>query len=77
MFLRRKKYPSGRTGIIVAEKVRGRMRELCTIGISDDPAELEGLLAKGRLWMDKEDARRHPRLDLFGEDHKACVLRLF
>ena len=67
MFLRRKKYPSGRTGVIVAEKTRGRMRELCTIGISDDPAELEVLLAKGREWIDKEEARRHPRLDLFGE----------
>ena len=53
------------------------MRELCTIGISDDPAELGGLLAKGRLWMDREDAHKHPRLDLFGEDRKACVLRLF
>ena len=77
MFLRRKKYLSRQTDIIVAEKVRGRMRELCTIGMSDDPAELEGLLAKGRLWMDKEDTRRHPRLDLFGEDRKACLFRFF
>ena len=53
MFLRKKKYPSGRTGVIVAEKTRGRMRELCTIGISDDPAELETLLARGREWIER------------------------
>ena len=72
MFLRKKKYPSGRTGVIVAEKTRGKMRELCTIGISDDPAELETLLARGREWIDREEARRHPRLDLFGEERRAC-----
>lgn len=72
MFLRKKKYPSGRTGIIVAEKVCGRMKELRTIGISEDPAELDMLLAKGREWIDMEDARSHPRLDLSGEDRRAC-----
>lgn len=58
--------------MIVAEKVRGKMRELCTIGISDDPSGLEELLARGREWIDREDARRRPRLDLFGEERRAC-----
>lgn len=72
MFLRKKKYRSGRTGVVVVEKVRGRMKELCTIGISDIPSEIERLVAEGKEWIDREKARRQPRLDLFGEGRKAC-----
>lgn len=33
MFIRKKKYPSGNVGVIVVEKVNGKMNELSTIGI--------------------------------------------
>ena len=72
MFVRRKKYPSGKTGVIVAEKLRGKMRELATIGISDDEQAIESLIAKGREWIFREEARRRPQLDLFGEESKRC-----
>ena len=72
MFIRKKKYPSGNIGVIVAEKVNGRMRELHTVGIATDKEELEPLIAQGQEWIDKEKARRHPRLDLFGEERQAC-----
>ena len=36
MFIRKKKYPSGNIGVIVTEKVNGRMRELHTVGIATD-----------------------------------------
>ena len=72
MFIRKKKYPSGNIGVIVAEKVNGRMRELHTVGIATDKEGLEPLIAQGQEWIDKEKARRHPRLDLFGEERQAC-----
>ena len=34
MYIRKKKYPSGNLGIIVVEKVNGKMKELATIGIA-------------------------------------------
>ena len=72
MFIRKKKYPSGNIGVIVAEKVNGRMRELHTVGIATDNDGIDQLVAQGQEWMDKEKARRYPRLDLFGEERQAC-----
>ncbi len=56
--------------VVVAEKTRGRYRELVTIGISHNPEELDALVARGKEWIDNETARRRPRLDLFGEERK-------
>ena len=76
MFIRRKKYPSGNIGVIVAEKTNGKMKELATIGIAQNRDELEALLSKGREWIDREQERRHPRLDLFGEERSECESEL-
>ena len=43
------------------------MNELATIGIAKDPEDLDSLMSKAREWIDREQERRHPRLDLFGE----------
>lgn len=72
MFIRRKKYPSGNIGVIVVEKTNGKMKELATIGIVQNQEELEALLSKGREWIAREQERRHPRLDLFGEERSEC-----
>ena len=72
MFIRKKKYPSGNVGVIVAEKIQGRMKELATIGIAKSPEETATLMSKAREWIDKEQERRHPRLDLFGEERSRC-----
>jgi len=37
-----------------------------------DKDGIEPLVVLGREWIDKENARRHPRLDLFGEERQAC-----
>lgn len=74
MFIRKKKYPSGNIGVIVVEKVKGRMRELYTVGIATDNAGTKPLVVKGLEWIDKESARRQPRLDLFGDERQACEL---
>lgn len=72
MFVRKKKYPSGNIGIIVAEKVRGKVRELVTIGVAKDQDDTGPLIDEAREWIDREQARRQPRLDLFGEQRDAC-----
>lgn len=63
----RKKYPSGNIGIIVVEKIDGKMKELARIGIAYKEEDIGGLIVKAKEWIDREKQRRHPRLDLFGE----------
>ena len=60
MFVRKKKYPSGNTGIIVVEKINGKMKELATIGVTKEAAEIESLVSKGYNWI----AREHWRCQL-------------
>ena len=76
MYIRKKKYPSGNIGIIVVEKINGKMKELVTIGIAKSDDEVETLLSRGHEWIDRERERRHPRLDLFGEERKRCEQEL-
>lgn len=76
MFIRKKKYPSGNIGVIVVEKTKGKMKELVTIGVVQNQDELDVLLSKGYEWIDKERARCHPRLDLFGEERNRCEAEL-
>ena len=66
MFIKRKKNRSGTVSVVVAEKNSGIYRELITIGISKSPEETGALMSKAREWIDREQERRHPRLDLFG-----------
>lgn len=71
MFVRKKKYPSGNIGIIVVEKTKGKMQELTTIGIARSDDEADVLVRQGHEWIDREEQRRHPRLDLYGEERAA------
>ena len=72
MFVKRKKNRSGTTSVVVAEKTKGIYKELVTIGVAKDSNEIEGLVNTGHDWISKEKSRRHPQLDLFGEERKAC-----
>lgn len=72
MFVKRKKNRSGTTSVVVAEKRKGVYNELKTIGISKEPSEIENLVNAGHEWISREEARRHPRLDLYGEEREAC-----
>lgn len=76
MYIRRKKYPSGNVGIIVVEKINGKMKELITIGIAKSDEEVDALITRGREWIDREKQRRHPRLDLFGDEREKCETEL-
>ena len=76
MFIKRKKNRSGTISVVVAEKKSGIYKELITIGIAKDPEDIDSLMSKAREWIDREQERRHPRLDLFGEDRKVCETEL-
>lgn len=52
------------------------MKEIVTIGIAQNEAEIENLVVKGKEWIDREQQRRHPRLDLFGEERQKCEAEL-
>ena len=76
MYVRKKKYPSGNVGIIVVEKINGKMKELATIGIVSKDEDMEELIARAKDWIEDENQRRHPRLDLFGEERSGCEAEL-
>ena len=76
MFIKRKKNRSGTVSVVVAEKISSRYRELVTIGIARSPEEIDTLVAEGNEWIDRESTRRHPRLDIFGEERKKCEAEL-
>ena len=72
MFIKKKKNRSGTTSIVVAEKTKGSYKELVTIGIAKDANDIDSLVNDGREWISKEESRRHPKLDLYGEEREAC-----
>ncbi len=76
MFIRKKKYPSGNIGIIVIEKINCKMNEFSSIGIVRNQDEIDSLIKKGRKWIGSECERRHPQLDLFGEECDKCEAEL-
>lgn len=76
MFVKRKKNRSGSTSIVVAEKIKGSYRELVTVGIAKSADEIEKLVERGQQWIERERERRHPRLDLFGEERRRCEVEL-
>ncbi len=71
MFIRKKKYPSGNIGVIVVEKFKGKMKELCTIGIATNESELPDLMEKAGEWIHQHKLSRQPELDLYGEEREA------
>ena len=72
MFIRKKRHRSGNIGVIVVEKIGGKMKELATIGVAYSEDEVENLVNEAKEWIFKEESRRHPLLDLFGEEREAC-----
>lgn len=76
MFIKKKKNRSGTVSVVIAEKISGRYAELTTVGIARDESEIEDIVAKGKEWIDREQQRRHPRLDLFGEERIKCEQEL-
>ena len=74
MFVRKKKYPSGNIGVIVVEKIGGKMKELATIGVAYNEDEVENLVNEAKEWISKEESRRHPQFDLYGEERERVTV---
>ena len=72
MFVKKKKNRSGTTSIVVAKKTKGNYNELVTIGVAKDANDIDSIVNAGREWISKEESRRHPQLDLYGEEREAC-----
>ena len=72
MFIRKKRHRSGNIRVIVVEKIGGKMKELATIGVAYSEDEVENLVNEAKEWISRENTRRHPQLDLYGEECEAC-----
>lgn len=68
MFLKKKRNRSGSISIVVSEKIKGTYKELTTIGVAKTETEIGELIIKGKEWIAKEQNRRQPEFDLFGEE---------
>ena len=66
MFIRKKKNRSGSTSVVVVDKSRKGFRELVTIGVSNDNAEIESLCLEGRKWIETHSGN----LDVFDQATK-------
>jgi len=54
MFVRKKKNRSGTTSVVVINKDRGVFKELVTIGVSKDDAEIEHAILSRMFWGNKD-----------------------
>ena len=71
MFVRKKKNRSGSVSVIVAEKNRGKLKEIATIGIAKGEAEVEPLTDQARRWIAERQERIHPTIDFEGRAEAA------
>ena len=71
MFVRKKKNRSGSISVIVAEKTRGKLKEIATIGIAKSEDEVEPLIEKARSWIAERQERIHPTIDFEGRAEAA------
>ena len=51
MFVRKKKHRSGNIGVIVAEKICGKMKELVTIGVAYNEGEVDKCEQYPSQWL--------------------------
>lgn len=68
MFVRRKKNRSGTTSVVVVDKHGGKFKELHTVGVSCDEAEINRLCVEGRKWIQSHLGIRE--LDFEGPERK-------
>lgn len=71
MFLRKKKNRSGSISVVVAEKARGKFKEIQTIGIAKSEDEVASLMERGRQWIAEYQELLHPTLDFEGRAEAA------
>lgn len=68
MFVRKKKNRSGTTSVVVVDKHGGKFKELHTVGVSSDEAEIDRLCIEGHKWIQSHLGIRE--LDFEGSGRK-------
>ena len=69
MFIRKKRHRSGNIGVIVVEKIGGKMKELATIGVTYNEDEVENLVNEAKEWI---FGVRNDEVRKTGEHHQEC-----
>ncbi|MBR4434149.1 MAG: IS1634 family transposase [Bacteroidaceae bacterium] len=72
MFVKKKPNRSGSTTVVVAEKEKGAVKYLKTIGTSRDPAEIAGFVGEGEAYIASRKAAMYPELDFDGARERAA-----
>ena len=70
MFIRKKRHRSGNIGVIVVEKIGGKMKELATIGVAYSEDEVENLVNEAKEWISKEESLRNNKYCSCGKDKR-------
>ena len=76
MFVKRKRIARLHQRGHCREKFQEEYSELATIGIAQNEKKSKKFVQEGREWIERENQRRHPRLDLFGEERSGCEAEL-
>lgn len=56
MFVCKKKYPPSNIGVIIVEKIGGKMKKLSTIGVAYNERKVENLVNEAKEWISKEES---------------------
>lgn len=68
MFVRKKRYRSGHTGIIVVDKSHGKFHEIKNFGVAKTDSELDALYLEAKLWIKRYAGQQE--LDFVAADVK-------
>lgn len=70
MFVKKIKNRSGRTSVIVGQKIKGKFKRLATIGVTSDEEELSSLVIRGNAWIEERKECIRPTIDFDGKKEK-------
>ena len=76
MFVKKKPNRSGSTTVVVAEKEKGAVKYLKTIGTSRDPIEVADFVREGEAYIASHKAIMFPELDFDGARERAVEAEL-
>lgn len=76
MFVKRKKNRSGSTSVVVVDKIGSKYKYVTTIGISNDPQEIERMVEQGQKYIKEHLSVQSPEIDFDGAKEKARRKRI-
>ncbi len=76
MYIKKKINRSGSTSVIVAEKYKGKHKQIISIGASKEPDEVARLVNQGEEYIRKEQLKHNPEFDFDNKAEQAKQDRL-